>query len=151
MARPAALALALVAALGLAGCGEHEAPAEQNPNWASEAEKDNITVQLQDAEGSDVGAIEIAESRNGTRVFIEADGLPPGNNDVRYQSGGSCGSGAQASSGELFMTLETDSEGTGSGEVTTDLFSADDLRQEGSAFVVGSGEQVACAEVEQES
>lgn len=151
MARRAVPALALAATLALAGCGEHEAPAEQDPNWASEAERDNITLQLQDAEGSDVGAIEIAERRTGTRVLIEADGLPPGSHAVRFQSGGSCGIGGRVSGGELLMTLETDSEGAASGEVVTDLFSADDLRQEGSAFVVGSGRQVACAEVEQES
>ncbi|MFW3172476.1 superoxide dismutase family protein [Geodermatophilus sp. CPCC 206100] len=155
--------------LVVAGCGgAEEAPAEAATGSASSpaaAGGGDLTARLVDAAGAEVGTVTLSEGEGGTRVSVEATGLPPGFHGFHVHAIGLC-EPASVSPTDPSMTgdflsagghlgaadadhgqhagdlpsLHVGESGAGSLTAVTDALNLDDLTDDdGSAVMVHAG------------
>jgi superoxide dismutase, Cu-Zn family len=77
--------------LVVAGCaGSDEEPAEPAGQDVAAADSGELTARLVDAEDAEVGTVTLSETESGTRVSVEASGLPPGFHGFHIHAVGLC-------------------------------------------------------------
>jgi Cu-Zn family superoxide dismutase len=160
--RRTTLATATCAGLfALTACGQSEGQGEALATSVVE-EGQNLTVTMIDADGSEVGFVEVAEHGEGSEVSIDAYNLEPGFHGFHVHTAGECETDSAdpedpATTGDFLSAgghlAETGTEhgehagdlppirvgedGRASMELHTDGFTVEDLRDEdGSAFMI---------------
>lgn len=176
-----------IAALGLTACSNNEEPSDvpgtTPPVWTgapaptgehsesgsehatTTSSADNVSVQLKDAEGAQVGTATLAETGGYVQITVNAQGLTPGFHGLHVHSVGKCepnsvaptggepgnflsagghfqveGHTGHPASGDL-TSLEVREDGKGYLVTTTDAFTLEDLKNggKGTALMVHAG------------
>jgi len=179
--------LVAIAALGLTACSNSQEPTDQPgttpPVWTGQAapggthaeggsehvttttSADNISVQLKDAKGSQVGTATLTETGGYVQITVDAQGLTPGFHGLHIHSVGKCepnsvaptggepgnflsagghyqveGHTGHPSSGDL-TSLEVREDGKAYLVTTTSAFTLDDLKNggKGTALMIHAG------------
>jgi Cu-Zn family superoxide dismutase len=152
--------------LVVAGCaGSDEEPTEPAGQDVAAADSGELTARLVDAEGAEVGTVTLSEAESGTRVSVEAAGLPPGFHGFHIHAVGVCepdsvspsdpsmtgdflSAGGHLGAGEAehgrhagdLPSLYISQSGAGNLTAVTDAFTVADLTDDdGSAVMVHAG------------
>ena len=85
MTRLRTAALTAVAVAALAGCGSND-----DPTLAGTGNQDALSAKIMTAEGEEAGTVEVAFSRDGTVLTVQATGLEPGLHGMHVHKTGKC-------------------------------------------------------------